>query len=168
MIRALADRIDRPIVLPLSNPTVRAEATPENILTWSDGRAQVGTGSPFEPVVLDGRHIRIAQVNNIYVFPGVGLGVLASGARRISDSMLTAAAFEIARLAADSQSDDPGLLPPITDSQRVAHAIAIVVAKAAMAEGHAEAISDEALEQSIQSTCWEPVYRTDPSFNTKR
>lgn len=158
VIRSQASGVERPIVLPLSNPTPRAEAIPSDVISWTDGAALVGTGSPFGPITVRGRSIPIAQVNNVHVFPGVGLGVVATRARAVSDSMFTAAATTIGDLAA--QNDDGGLLPPITESRNVAREVAIAVAHAAIDEGLAEPLTDAELAERIDSTVWHPVYRS--------
>ena len=157
VIRAQAAGVARPIVLPLSNPTPRAEAIPVDVLAWTDGAALVGTGSPFEPVVLADRTVPIAQVNNVYVFPGVGLGVVAVQARAVSDEMLTAAATAIGQLAA--AQPDGGLLPPITQSRRVAHHVAVAVATTAVAQGLAPPMAADDIEQRVTQSTWLPVYR---------
>ncbi len=157
VIRSQASGVARPIVLPLSNPTPRAEAIPSDILEWTDGAALVGTGSPFGPVTVHGRSIPIAQVNNVHVFPGVGLGVVATQARAVSDAMFTAAAATIGDMAA--RNTDGGLLPPIAESRNVALEVAAAVARAAIDEGLAEPLTDIELVARINETAWQPVYR---------
>ena len=157
VIRAQAARVDRPIVLPLSNPTPRAEAIPADVLAWTDGAALIGTGSPFGPVDVRGRSVPIAQVNNVHVFPGVGLGVVAVSARAVSDEMLTAAATAIGRLAAEN--DDGGILPPVTESRSVAQHVAFAVAQTAVDQGHAEPMTDDEITARIAQVSWSPVYR---------
>jgi malate dehydrogenase (oxaloacetate-decarboxylating) len=157
VVRAQAAQVERPIVLPLSNPTPRAEAIPADVLSWTDGAALVGTGSPFAPVELAGRTVSIAQVNNVYVFPGVGLGVVAVKARAVSDEMLTAAATEIGRLAAENA--DAGILPPVTESRRVARHVAFAVARTAVHQGLATPMTDDEIARSIDEVSWFPVYR---------
>ena len=157
IIKAQAAQVDRPIVLPLSNPTPRAEAIPADVLAWTDGAALVGTGSPFGPVTVAGHSIPIAQVNNVYVFPGVGLGVVAVGARAVSDEMLTAAATAIGQLAAENH--DGGLLPPITESRGVAQHVAFAVARAAVDQGLAAPMTDDDVAARIEQVSWYPVYR---------
>ena len=163
VIRAQAVGVARPIVLPLSNPTPRAEAIPADVLAWTDGTALVGTGSPFAPVPWGDRSIPIAQVNNVHVFPGVGLGVIAVGARAVSDEMLTAAASAIGRLAA--AHDGGGLLPPISDSRNVSREVAVAVARSAIDGGHADPLSDAELSARIDAATWHPVYRLEPDVS---
>ncbi|RLE15560.1 MAG: NAD-dependent malic enzyme, partial [Actinobacteria bacterium] len=157
VIRSQASGVDRPIVLPLSNPTPRAEAIPADVLAWTNGAALVGTGSPFGPVIVKGEAIPVAQVNNVHVFPGVGLGVVAVQARAVSDSMFTAAATAIGQLA--SENTDGGILPPITESRAVARHVAIAVARCAIDEGLATPLDDAEIEAAIDATTWNPVYR---------
>ena len=160
VIKAQAARVDRPIVLPLSNPTPRAEAVPADVLAWTDGAALVGTGSPFAPVMVGNRTVPIAQVNNVHVVPGVGLGVVAVRARAVSDEMLTAAATAIGVLAAENL--DGGILPPITESRRVARAVAFAVATTAVEQGLAEPMNHDEVAARIEHTSWVPVYRDLP------
>ena len=157
VIRAQAAGVDRPIVLPLSNPTPRAEAIPADVLAWTGGAALVGTGSPFAPVVVGDRAVPIAQVNNVHVFPGVGLGVVAVKARAVSDEMLTAAATAIGRLAAENL--DGGILPPITESRHVARHVAFAVATTAVEQGLAEPMDHDEVAERIERSSWTPVYR---------
>ena len=156
VIRAMADRVARPIVLPLSNPTPRAEAIPADVLDWTDGRALVGTGSPFEDVYVHGRDVAITQVNNIYVFPGVGLGAVAVRARSITDAMITAASGAVAELAAASPGDL--LLPPIEAAGQCARAVAIEVARCAVAQGVCDTIDDAEIERRVDDAIWHPSY----------
>jgi malate dehydrogenase (oxaloacetate-decarboxylating) len=157
IVRAQAARVERPIVLTLSNPTPRAEAIPADVLSWTDGAALVGAGSPFAPVDVAGRTVPIAQVNNVYVFPGVGVGVIAVRARVVSDEMLTAAATEIGRLAAENT--DGGILPPVTESRRVARHVAVTVARTAVDQGLAAPMTDAEISAKIDEASWYPVYR---------
>ncbi len=157
VVRAQAAHVERPIVLPLSNPTPRAEAIPADVLAWTDGAALVGTGSPFDPVTVGGRSVPIAQVNNVHVFPGVGLAVVAVRARAVSDEMFTAAATAIGQLAAENH--DGGILPPITESSRVARHVAFSVARAAVDQGLAARMTDDEIAARIERVSWTPVYR---------
>jgi len=157
VVRAQAAGVDRPIVLPLSNPTPRAEAIPADVIEWTAGKALVGTGSPFDAVTFEGRVHEVAQVNNVYVFPGVGLGVVVSGATAVSDAMLTAAASAVGEQA--GANDATALLPPIEQTGAVAKRVAAAVASAAMTEGLAGGISEDELYARIEKSSWKPVYR---------
>ena len=156
-VRALARHVARPAIFPLSNPTSRSEATPADLLAWTDGRALVATGSPFDPVSLGGRTHRVAQCNNAYIFPGLGQGVVASGARRVSDAMFLAAARAVADAGAGGDAE--GLLPPLEEIVRVSRRVALAVALAARAEGLAGPWGPEELEARIAARWWEPRYR---------
>jgi malate dehydrogenase (oxaloacetate-decarboxylating) len=157
VVRAMAAADDRPIIFPLSNPTNHAEATAEDVLTWTDGRAIVATGSPFAPVTLGGTTFTIAQSNNSYIFPGVGLGVRASRASRVTDAMFMAAAHALADHAEAEAAGDP-ILPPLVEVRAVGRAIAIAVAKAAVADGVAPAADDDHLVAAVDETMWFPDY----------
>ncbi len=159
VVRAMANAIDRPVIFPLSNPTSRSEATAEQIVAWADGRALIGTGSPFPPVKWKGRTIPITQTNNSYIFPGMGLGILGSGARRVTDAMFMAAAKTVAELS--PAHDDTGgmLLPPVSQMRAVARAVAGAVARQAVTDGVAEAKDTASLDDRIDMCIWEPQYR---------
>ncbi len=158
VVRSMAASVARPIVLPLSNPTPRAEAVPADVLAWTEGRALVGTGSPFPPVRVGGRDVEISQVNNISIFPGVGLGVIAVGATQVTDSMITAAAGAVAHLAVSLPGEQ--LLPPIDESDRAATAVALAVAKQAIRDGVARGWTgtDDDLIGRIADSVWRPSY----------
>ena len=158
IVRHMAAAVDRPIIMPLSNPTSKAEAIPEDLIKWTDGRALVATGSPFPPVSHDGRTYTIAQANNALVFPGLGLGVAVVRARRITDEMIAAAADAVAALAGPT---GPGaaLLPPVTDLRTVSAAVAIAVAQAAEEHGLAEQPLTDPVKQ-IHQAMWRPEYPT--------
>lgn len=146
----------QPIIFPLSNPTSRAEATPTDLLTWTDGKALVATGSPFAPVDHDGvRHV-IAQSNNALIFPGLGLGVAACGARRVTEGMIAAAAEALAGLVNAWRPGAP-LLPGIDDLRLVSATVAIAVASQAASEGVAERPLDNPVQQ-IYERMWQPRY----------
>ncbi|WP_345889313.1 NAD-dependent malic enzyme [Shewanella algae] len=159
IIRAMHSHCPRPIVFPLSNPTSRVEATPKDILHWSNGQALVATGSPFEPVVIDNQTYEIAQCNNSYIFPGIGLGVLASGANRVSDEMLMASSRALAECSPLALNGSGSLLPKLEEIQKVSKHIAFAVGKVAIEQGHALPTSDELLLQAIESNFWQPEYR---------
>ena len=156
IVRDMAAHTDRPIIMPLSNPTSKAEAMPADVLAWTGGRALVATGSPFAPVELDGVTYRIAQANNALVFPGLGLGVTVARASRISDGMIAAAADAVARLSDAGRPGAP-LLPPVSDLRPVSAAVAIAVAEAAVAEGLAQAELGNAIQQ-VHEAMWRPDY----------
>jgi malate dehydrogenase (oxaloacetate-decarboxylating) len=160
IIREMHKHCPRPIVLPLSNPTSRVEATPQDIITWTEGQALVATGSPFMPVHWQDKIIPIAQCNNAYIFPGIGLGVISSGASRISDNMLMAASETLAQHSPLANHGEGMVLPALKDIQTVSRAIALAVAKMAQEEGLAVKTSAEALQQSIEENFWQPEYRS--------
>ncbi|ENU79623.1 NAD-dependent malic enzyme [Acinetobacter sp. ANC 4636] len=159
IIRTLAANCERPIVLPLSNPTSRVEAVPADILNWTDGKALIATGSPFAPVNYQGKLYNICQCNNSYIFPGIGLGVIAAAATRVTDSMLMASSNALADCSPMLQDPNADLLPEIDEIQKVSHVIAFKVAKAAMDAGVAPVISDELLIENIEKNFWKPEYR---------
>jgi malate dehydrogenase (oxaloacetate-decarboxylating) len=158
VVRAMASSAPRPIVLPLSNPTSLAEATPESILRWSDGRALVATGSPFPPVVHDGRVHEVGQANNVFVFPGIGLGAIACGASRITDAMVLAAARTLAERVTDARLAAGALYPPISELRSVSHDVAVAVAGEAIRSGNAPRIEDDVLRAEIDAAMWWPAY----------
>jgi malate dehydrogenase (oxaloacetate-decarboxylating) len=159
VVRAMARAAHRPVIFPLSNPTSRCEATPQQLLDWTDGRALVGVGSPFPCPTWDGGDISICQTNNSYIFPGVGLGLIASGARRVTDAMFMAAARALAALSPTRTDKTAPLLPPVDQLRPVALAVALAVARQAMADGVAEPCSEETLAERVSAHVWEPLYR---------
>ena len=159
IIREMHKHCPRPIVMPLSNPTSRVEATPQNILSWTDGEALVATGSPFSPVTVKGKQYPIAQCNNSYIFPGIGLGVIASGASRVTDEMLMAASETLAQHSPLVNNGEGPVLPELKDIQTVSRAIAFAVGKVAQEQGVAVKTSAEALLQAISDNFWLPEYR---------
>ncbi|HEX5877071.1 MAG TPA: NAD-dependent malic enzyme [Actinomycetota bacterium] len=156
IVKDMAGHVERPIIMPLSNPTSRAEALPEDLINWTGGRALVATGSPFGPVEYQDRSYRIAQANNALVFPGLGLGVTVARASRISDRMIAAAADAVARLS-DATAPGSPLLPPVEDLRTVSAAVAIAVAVAAHDEGLAQVTIDNPVQQVYQAM-WRPEY----------
>jgi malate dehydrogenase (oxaloacetate-decarboxylating) len=159
IVRQMASIVDRPIIMPLSNPTSKAEAVPADLIRWTDGRALVATGSPFDPVEYGGVTYRIAQANNALVFPGLGLGVTVARAARITETMITAAAEAVAALS-DATKRGASLLPPVTNLRTVSATVAIAVAQAAEKEGLAQTTLDNPVQQ-VQQAMWRPQY---PSF----
>ncbi|MFF3877700.1 NAD-dependent malic enzyme [Streptomyces sp. NPDC001978] len=157
IVREMAAHTERPIILPMSNPTRLAEAKPADLLDWTDGRALVATGSPFEPVERDGVTYRIGQANNALVFPGLGLGAVVARATRITDSMLSAAAYAVAGQVDPTEPGAPIL--PLPDAlRRTSAAVAVAVAQAAADAGIARATVDDTIEERVRRAMWEPVY----------
>ena len=156
IVTEMARHVEHPIILPLSNPTNLSEVTPKHALAWTDGRALIGTGSPFAPAVHDGVTYRIGQANNVFIFPGVGLGVITSGARQVTDSMFLAAAQALADMVTDEMLERGQLYPDISDVRSVSQSVALAVAAEAVAEGVADPIDD--LEAAIDQERWEPEY----------
>jgi malate dehydrogenase (oxaloacetate-decarboxylating) len=156
IVREMAAHVERPVIMPLSNPTSKAEAVPADLLRWTDGRALVATGSPFRPVVHGGVTHRIAQANNALVFPGLGLGVAVAQASRLSDNMLAAAADAVASLG-DAAAPGAPLLPPVDDLRLVSATVAVAVAKAAMDDGLAQRQLDDPIQQ-VHQAMWQPEY----------
>ncbi|MDP9770275.1 UNVERIFIED_ORG: malate dehydrogenase (oxaloacetate-decarboxylating) [Atlantibacter hermannii] len=159
IIREMHKHCPRPIVMPLSNPTSRVEATPQDIISWTNGMALVATGSPFAPVQWQDKVFPIAQCNNAYIFPGIGLGVISSGASRITDDMLMAASETLAEYSPLLLNGEGLVLPELKDIQIVSRAIAFAVGKMAQQQGVAVKTSPEALKQAIDDNFWEPQYR---------
>ncbi len=157
-VRAMAAGCDRPILMPLSNPTVLAEAEPEAILRWTDGRAIVATGSPFSPVERDGQRHAVGQANNVFVFPGIGLGSIVSGARRVSDTMLLAAARTLASHTSDDRLKAGAIYPEIAALRDVSRDIAVAVALDAIRTGDAPGHSSDAIEADVAAAMWWPAY----------
>jgi malate dehydrogenase (oxaloacetate-decarboxylating) len=156
LVTEMAAHVERPIIMPLSNPTSHSEARPADLIAWTQGRALIATGSPFEPVEYRGVSYQIAQANNALIFPGLGLGVTVCRARRVSDPMLAAAAQALADL---SEASTPGapVLPPVTSLRAVSAAVAAAVARAAQDEGLAGVPLDDPAAQ-VRRAMWEPAY----------
>lgn len=150
---------DLPIIFPLSNPSRQVEARPEQVIEWTGGEVVIATGSPFKAVEYNGQTYPVAQCNNSYIFPGIGLGVIASKAKRISDEMLMAASNALALTSPMANSGEGSLLPPLTEISSLSKEIAFAVAKVAMEQELALEMSDEALKDSIESNFWKAEYR---------
>jgi malate dehydrogenase (oxaloacetate-decarboxylating) len=157
IVREMAAAVERPIILPLTNPTALSEAVPRDLLAWSDGRALIATGSPFAPVTHAGVTHEIGQANNAFVFPGIGLGTIAVRARRVSDRMLSAAADAVAAMT-DVSRPGASLLPDVERMRDVSFAVATAVAREAMAEGLAAQPAPD-VEARVREAMWDPVYR---------
>jgi malate dehydrogenase (oxaloacetate-decarboxylating) len=158
IVREMARHIERPVIFPLSNPTSQSEALPADLLKWTGGRALVGTGSPFAPVEVNGKMVRIAQVNNSYIFPGLALGILVSRARRVTDRMFMAAAKTLASLSPARGDKTAALLPPMADSRKIGLVVGEAVARQAIADGVAEGGGEDTLKDRLLAYVWEPVY----------
>jgi len=158
IVREMVRHTDRPVIFPLSNPTSKSEADPADLLRWSDGRALVGSGSPFPSVEVNGRMVRISQINNSYIFPGLALGILVSKAERVTDNMIMAAAKTLAALSPARNDKNDALLPPIADSRKVGMIVGEAVAHQAVADGVAEPANGESVKERIKEYMWEAVY----------
>ena len=160
IIREMASHEEHPVIFPLSNPTSRAEATPEDLLKWTDGKAVIATGSPFDPVEYNGVTHVIAQCNNSYIFPAMGLGIRASRARRVTDSMFMAAAFALKEASPALKDPTASLLPSLTIIRDVGRSIARAVAQAAIDAEVADSLTAEEIDQRIEETMWKPEYKS--------
>ncbi len=158
-IRQMLAGCPRPIILPLSNPSQHVEAHPRDVVAWTDGKAIVATGSPFEAVEHNGEHLEISQCNNSYVFPGVGLGVISCKAKLVSDKMLMVASTTLAKLSPGQEDQSSAVLPPLTALPEISRKIAFAVAKTAIAQDLAREMTDDELLASIERNFWTPVYR---------
>ncbi|MDN5938976.1 MAG: oxaloacetate-decarboxylating malate dehydrogenase, partial [Salinisphaera sp.] len=159
VIERMHAHCEQPFVMPLSNPTSKVEATPQEILDWTHGRALVATGSPFAPADVNGEKRPIAQCNNAYIFPGVGLGVLAARANRVTDAMFMAASRALAENSPLGVGGEGALLPRLGRVRELSQAIAFAVAKQAQEDGVALRSSDEVIQQNVQRNFWYPRYR---------
>ena len=158
IVRELAKHVERPVIFPLSNPTSRSEATPSDLLNWTNGRALIATGSPFPPTSFDGRLIRTGQCNNAFIFPGVGLGVIASGARRVTDSMFVVAARVLSDFSPALNDTDAPLYPPLESVREISLKVAVEVAVEAQRAGLTETTSLDELEKNVRDKMWRPHY----------
>ncbi|MFH0798934.1 MAG: NAD-dependent malic enzyme [Pseudomonadota bacterium] len=152
----MAGAVERPIIFPLSNPNSKCEAVPADIIAWTSGKAIVATGSPFPEVSCGGRSIRIGQCNNAFVFPGIGLGLVAAKVRRVTDGMFVAAARALAGFSPALKDQDAPLYPTLDKVRDVSRAVAIAVALKAQEQGLAEKTSREELEMLIDKKMWKP------------
>ncbi len=157
-VREMAKHSDRPVIFPLSNPTSRCEATPQDLMNWTEGKALIGTGSPFEPLNVWGKKVPVTQTNNSYIFPGLALGVLASKAQRVTDTMIKAAAEELVRHLPTQKDKNAGLLPPLSEARQLARFIALAVGRQAIQDGEAQVAGEDELNRELQANIWEPVY----------
>ncbi|MGO8870707.1 MAG: NAD-dependent malic enzyme [Acidimicrobiales bacterium] len=157
-IREMAARTKAPIVLPLSNPTANSEAAPSDVLAWSDGRALVATGSPFPPVRVGGAERVIGQANNVFVFPGVGLGTIVSGAAEVTDRMFLVAATTLAGLVSDDRLEEGALYPALSDLRQVSRQVAVAVATEARSSGRCRLEPGTSLDAAVEAAMWTPDY----------
>jgi malic enzyme len=158
LIAALAERVEQPIVLPLSNPTTATEAIPADVIRWSEGRAIVATGSPFPAVEHDGRRHEIGQANNVFVFPGLGLGAIVAEARAMPDRLFLVAARTLAAAVPDERLAAGALYPTVDRLRSVTRAIAVAVASAAREDGLSHLAADSDVEAAVDAAMWWPDY----------
>ena len=159
-VREMAKHTARPVIFPLSNPTSRSEATPQDLLNWTEGRALIGTGSPFEPVDFGGKKIHIAQTNNSYIFPGLALGIIASKAKYVTDTMVKAAAQELVRHLPTQNDKEASLLPPLSEAREIGRFIAQAVGRQALEDGQAQVADEDDFNRELKANIWEPAYET--------
>lgn len=157
-VREMAKHTPRPVIFPLSNPTSRSEAAPQDLMDWTEGRALIGTGTAFEPVNVGGKKLRTAQTNNSYIFPGLALGIVASKARRVTDAMVKAAAAELVRHLPTLKDKQASLLPPLSEARQLGFLIAQAVGRQAIQDGQAQVAGEDGLQHELEATIWEPVY----------
>ncbi len=158
LVKEMAAHVERPIILPLSNPTSRVEATPKDLITWTDGRAIVATGSPFDAVAYDGTLYEIGQANNALLYPGLGLGTIVCRASKITDTMFYEAALAVANMTDLNRKGAP-VLPPMRDVRSVSANVAIATIRAAIRDGVAQRVPSD-IELDVASSMWWPIYRT--------
>lgn len=160
LIREMAAHVKKPIIMPLSNPISRSEAIPKDILAWTDNRAVIGTGSPFGNIMRDGKPFRVDQTNNVYIFPGMGLGLIAVKAKLVTEKMFMAAAKALASCSPAKQNPNANLLPSLDTVREVSYKVALAVAKEAIKSDLADYMNDTQLEEHLHQCMWEPVYTT--------
>lgn len=158
VVREMAKHVARPVVFPLSNPTSQSEAVPADVMAWTDGRAVIGTGSPFAPVTVGGREVHVDQVNNSYIFPGMGLGIVTVRARRVTDTMFLAAARALAEMSPSRRDPRGTLLPPVSALREVSAKVGVAVALQAYREGLAPTFDPNRVEEAVAAQMWEPRY----------
>lgn len=158
VVREMARHVERPLIFPLSNPTANAEAVPQDLVRWTEGRALVATGSPFGMVEWQGKRVRVSQGNNAFVFPGIGLGVLIAEAREVTDAMFAAAAETLAGLVPDADLAEGLVFPPMRDLRRLTAQVAEAVVREARDSGLGRPVSDGEIPTAVAAAMWEPVY----------
>ena len=157
IVRTMAGKVDRPVIFPLSNPTSHSEADPADLAKWTEGRALIATGSPYPPLTVDGREVPVAQSNNVYIFPAMGLAVTAAKATRVTDNMMVAAAKALGVASARAAATGT-LLPPIGTMRSVAFQIAFAAAQAAVADGVAPQAGEDEIRAALRACQWQPGY----------
>lgn len=158
LIREMAAHVKQPIIMPLSNPITHSEATPTDLLHWTDNRALIGTGSPFGNIEKNGQMVRVDQTNNVYIFPGMGLGLIAGKVRRVTDKMFMAAAKALASCSPAKQDRNANLLPPLTEVRDVSYKVAFEVMKEAVKSNLADPLTEQEIEKCLQDHLWIPDY----------
>jgi malate dehydrogenase (oxaloacetate-decarboxylating) len=158
VVREMGKYTSRPVIFPLSNPTSRSEATPQDLMNWTEGRALIGTGSPYPPVEYGGKKTPVAQTNNSYIFPGLALGIIASRARLVTDSMVKAAAKELIRHLPTQKDKQASLLPPISQARELGRFIGEAVGRQAIQDGQAQISGEDALNRELDANIWDPQY----------
>jgi len=164
VVTAMTSVTDEPTILPMSNPTSISEGTPAKIMEWSNGSALVATGSPFDDLVVNGKKRRIGQANNVFIFPGLGLGAIVTGARQVSDGMISAASYALAESLTERDLANRCLMPEVSCLWDVSGRVGLAVARQAIADGVATIKNDENLEELIDQYRWRPAY---PEFVDK-
>ncbi len=158
VVRMMAAHVDRPVIFPFSNPTSKCEAVPADLIAWTDGRALVASGSPFDPVCYGDRTIRIGQGNNVYIFPGVGLGALVAKATEVTESMFTIAAKTLASEVGADDLAECALYPPLRELRQITARIAGAVALEAVRQGVAPTATAHEVAERVEEAMWQPEY----------
>ncbi|KTD25568.1 MULTISPECIES: NAD-dependent malic enzyme [Legionella] len=158
LIREMAAHVKQPIIMPLSNPITRSEAKPSDLMIWTDNRAVIGTGSPFGNIVKNGHLFRVDQTNNVYIFPGMGLGLIAGKVKKVTDKMFMAAAKALADCSPAKHDPNANLLPPLTQVREISFKVATAVVKEAVKSNLADNFTDQEIEECIQRHVWKPEY----------
>jgi malate dehydrogenase (oxaloacetate-decarboxylating) len=158
IIKSMAQHIERPIICPLSNPTEKSEANPEDLMRWTEGRAIIATGSPFPPVLFQGKEVTIAQCNNVYLFPGIGLGTIAARATKVTDRMFLKASYLLKDYSPLASEPHASLFPKLESLKRISREIAMVVAMTAQEDGVAPEVPRDKLTRLVDSKIWTPHY----------
>ncbi|MBN9229648.1 MAG: NAD-dependent malic enzyme [Legionella sp. 40-6] len=158
IVKTMAQFTPRPVIFPLSNPTSHSEANPQDLMDWTQGKALIGTGSPYPPVHINGQEKTVDQTNNSYIFPGLALGIITAKARRVSQHMIKAAALALANSSPAKKDKEANLLPPLSNLREISYVVARAVALQAISEGLAEITADE-VDTALAANRWEPQYK---------